>query len=78
MDPEKINKSSTFYKKRSTKQRVPCLVCCKTFSSKSSLSHHKKRCKGGPYTEQLYIKDIQHPTCQIEDNNKSNTVDDCN
>ena len=41
-----VQQRSTNVQQNLTKIRVPCLACNKTFSSKSSLSHHKKRCKG--------------------------------
>ena len=43
---QKINKS----------KKVDCLLCNKTFASISSLSHHKKRCKGKDHIEELTDK----------------------
>ena len=40
-----LQKSLQFEDKCKFSNRLPCVLCNKTFASKSSLSTHKKRCK---------------------------------
>ena len=54
---KKFTKNLSDEQKMNSNTRVYCIGCNKTFSSKSSLSNHKKRCKGKEPMEQLIEKE---------------------